>query len=164
MLPKPGDYESGVNGLTLYWREETTAPEGEGYAAPHATVVLQGAERVLVNGREYTCGQCQCRLTRQEIHGTGHIVAASPEEPFFAMSLALDSSLLTEFSEILPGVDGDSGDGVAIRETDEKVLHAFHRLALLLGQPERIQVFSTLLIYEIHYLLAVGPGCAPSLQ
>lgn len=165
LLPKPGDYEIGINGLTLYWREETTEPEGEGCAAPHATVVFQGAECVFINGRAFTCGQCQCRLTGKEVYGTGHISAASSEEPFFAASLALDSTLLKAFSHAMPHVaEGGNREDLTVKDVDEKVLNAFYRLVLLHNQPERIRVLAPLIIYEIHYLLASGPGCAPFLQ
>ncbi len=158
LLTKPGDYDTGIAGLTLYRREEESEPGGQGCAIPHATVVFQGAERVLVNGREFTCRQCECRVNHEDAYGTGHIADASTEKPFLAASLELDRKLLRELraGPAFRVCDDDMAEGITVTPADAKVLDAFHRLVELCRTPSRIPFLAPLIIYEIHYLLVAG--------
>lgn len=157
LLPEPGDYAIGVDGLTLYRREERNVPQGEGLAAPHATIVFQGAESVTINGREFLCGPCQFRMTSQEAFGCGHIADASLERPFLAASLALDRKLLTALrtgASVRSGSRGAMLKTVAVEAADADILDAFYRLVMLHNKPARISALAPLIIYEIHYLLS----------
>lgn len=166
LLSKSGDYDTGIAGLTLYRREERSEPGGQGSAIPHATVVFQGAERVLVNGREFTCRQCECRVNHKDAYGTGHVADASTEKPFLAASLELDRGLLRELRENPAfGVhdDQNTADGITVTPADANVLDAFHRLVMLCRTPSKIPFLAPRIIYEIHYLLVTGTA-VPHLQ
>jgi hypothetical protein len=159
ILPRPGDYATGIDGLTLYRREHTNIPQEEGYAVPHVTIVFQGAESVRINGREFLCGECQCRMTSEDSFGTGHIADASSERPFLAASLKLDLKLLRELVKTIPanyGADVSEFRTVSVETADTDILDAFHRLVMLHKKPTRISVLAPLIIYEIHYLLVAG--------
>lgn len=161
LLAEPGDYAIGVEGLTLYRREAENKPQAPGRAQPHATIVFQGAERVILNGREFQCGQCQCRLTSKEAFGTGYIAEASSEQPFLAASLQLNPGLLKELSHIYrlrTGAALTGLDDVCVETAGADMLDAFFRLLMLHKKPVHIPVLAPLIIYEIHYLLAAGAG------
>ena len=160
LLPASGDYVTSVNGLTLYRRERTNKAEDEGLAEPHATIVFQGAEKVRINGRNYICRPCQCRVTGQEVFGTGHIAEASSDQPFLAASLSLDFVLINELSEkAAPLINNEriTLRKISVEDTDTEMLDAFLRLIRLLRNPERLSVLTPIIIREIHYLLLVGP-------
>ena len=158
LLPKPGDYAIGIDGLTLYRREGKNFPDAEGCARPHATIVFQGAESVRINGHEFTCRQCQCRMTSEDAYGTGNIAEASTEYPFLAASLALDANLLRELKK--QAYDHDirlpASRAVSVKTADTDMLDAFFRLVMLHKKPAHIPVLAPLIIYEIHYLLVTG--------
>lgn len=156
----PGDYATGIGGLTLYRREEPNAPDEEGCAEPHVTAVFQGSESVLINGREYICRPCQCRVTGEDTVGVGHIMEASHEQPFLAASLSLSIGLLGELTERishLPRAGSIALKKISVEDTDPKILDAFLRLIKLLKKPECLPVLAPDIIYEIHYLLLTGP-------
>lgn len=159
LLPVPGDYSTGVKGLTLHRREAINFPQESGYAAPHATVVFQGKETVLVNGRGYTCGECQCRVNGKEAVGTGYIANASPEKPFLAVSLALEPELLDKLvkNTCVPTRNGhDRLKGISVAEAEHGILDAFSRLVALLQNPAAIRFLATDIVLEIHFLILAG--------
>lgn len=159
LLPFPGDYITGVKGLTLHRREAINFPHESGFAAPHATVVFQGKETVLINGRGYTCGECQCRVNGKANMGTGYIADASPQKPFLAVSLALEPELLDKLvkNTCVPTRNGhDRLKAISVAEAEQSILDAFFRLVALLQNPAAIPFLATDIVLEIHFLILAG--------
>lgn len=159
LMPSPGDYSIGIDGLTLFRREETGSPQGEGCAMPHVTLVFQGAESVLCNRYEFLCEPCQLRFIRKDVVGTGCITTASAEYPFIAASLRLDLALLKAMEKTAHDCSGQPYrrcGAISVRAADTGLLDAFLRLIMLHENPVRIPVLATLIIQEIHYLLVVS--------
>lgn len=159
LMPCAGDYTIGIDGLTLFRREETGLPEGKGSALPHVTLVFQGAESVFCNRYEFLCEPCQLRIIRRDVFGTGCITAASAVHPFIAASLRLDSQLLKAMKNAVCACSGPHRmpcGSVSVRLADACLLDAFQRLIMLHETPQRIPVLASMIVHEIHYLLMVS--------
>lgn len=173
-MPEPGDYETGIPGLTLYRRENPNIAEEEGCAEAHATIVFQGAENVRINGRDYICHPCQCRVTAHDTVGSGYIAEASSESPFLAASLAINKDMIDELAERICRISPKGGGpcsgparprprpmlslkNISVEETDPGIMDAFLRLIRVLKRPLGLPVLAPDIIYEIHYLLLIGP-------
>ena len=89
-----------------------------------------------------------------------YITVASDEEPFLALSLDLDRSLVAQLAAEIPHparTEQGMGKSVAVMEADAKVMAAFLRLTELLDEPEEIPIMAPMLIREILYRLLLGP-------
>lgn len=158
-LPEPGRYPTAIEGFMISRRHDAKELENCVYK-PLVAVVLQGSKRSVIGSEEYRYGENHCLVIGVDLPSANHVLDASPEKPFLAVTLDLDKYLITQLSaEIPPSSRFENGSykGMAVAEVDPDVLDAFLRLAELLDKPEQIPVLAPLLIREIHYRLLVGP-------
>lgn len=160
-LPKSGRYPTAVKGLSISRHDEPNQSENCFYS-PVVGVVVQGFKRSMIGSEEYRYGENHSLLAGVDMPGITHITAASPEQPFLAVSLDLDPYLITRLAaEIPPPPPAKSGNasfrGVSVMEVDPDVLDAFLRLAELLKKPEQIPALAPITIREIHCRLLMGP-------
>jgi transcriptional regulator GlxA family with amidase domain len=95
-----------------------------------------------------------------DIPSANHVITASPEKPFLAVTLGLDKYLITQLAAEIPPSSrpgNNSYKGMAVAEVDPDVMDAFLRLVELLEKPEQIPVLAPMFIREIHYRLLIGP-------
>ena len=95
-----------------------------------------------------------------DLPSANHVLVASPEKPFLAVTLDLDKYLITKLAAEIPPssrIANDVYKGVDLAEVDPYVLDAFLRLIELLDKPEHIPVLAPMIIREIHYRLLIGP-------
>ena len=125
---------------------------------PLVAVVVQGSKRSVIGSEEYRYGENHCLVIGVDIPSANHVIVASPEQPFLAVTLDLDKYLITQLAaEIQPILGNGSYKGMAVAEVDPDVLDAFLRLVELLDKPEQIAVLAPMIIREIHYRLLIGP-------
>lgn len=163
-----GSFPTDVAGFNLVRRE--TANEVRVFYKPFVGLTVQGRKRSVIGGGEYTYGEYHCFVAGIDMPSESWITGASETEPFLALSLDLDRSLVARIvSEMAaPGLSADvdcaSGSrttgsqakSVAVMEADVPLMRAFLRLAELLDEPQDIPVMAPLLIKEIHYRLLAG--------
>jgi AraC-like DNA-binding protein len=158
-MPGTGDYPTAIEGLTIFRRDEANQPENCFYK-PLVGVIVQGFKRSIIGSEEYRYGENHCLVAGVDVPSVNYITAASPEQPFLAVSLNLDKYLTTQLAaEIPPSSRPGNGSykGMAVAAVDPDVLDAFLRLAELLEKPEQIPVLAPMIIREIHYRLLIGP-------
>ncbi len=158
-LPEPGRYPTAIEGFMISRRHDAKELENCVYK-PLVAVVLQGSKRSVIGSEEYRYGENHCLVIGVDIPSANHVLFASPEKPFLAMTLDLDKYLITQLAaEIPPSSRFENGSykGMAVVEVDPDVLDAFLRLVELLDRPEQIPVLAPMIIREIHYRLLIGP-------
>lgn len=158
-IPGVGNYPSSINGIRIVRRNSPTEFLRCFYN-PSCILVLQGLKN-MIYGEEnivYTKGQYVVSCT--DIPVSSRVVEASEEEPFVVLILELDSNIISNLileTKLPKTVDSDE-KALAIADTDEELLDAFYRLALLLEKPEaEQQIMSPIVIKEIYYRLLTGP-------
>ena len=158
-IPGVGNYPSSINGIRIVRRNSPTEFLRCFYN-PSCILVLQGVKN-MIYGEEnivYTKGQYVVSCT--DIPVSSRVVEASEEEPFVVLILELDSNIISNLileTKLPKTVDSDE-KALAIADTDEELLDAFYRLALLLEKPEaEQQIMSPIVIKEIYYRLLAGP-------
>jgi len=157
--PKAGDYATAISGLTLYRRTAPNACNPVVYE-PSLTVLVQGRKRINLGGTSYVCDESSFVLASVDVPVVSQIVRASEEEPFLALRLALDMSVVREIlsqQELPETVVSSQTHGIAIGKTTEDLLSACTRLMDLLNNPEDIPFLGNMLQREIVYRLLRGP-------
>lgn len=158
-MPSPGRYPTAIEGFMISRRHDAKELENCVYK-PLVAVVLQGSKRSVIGSEEYRYGENHCLVIGVDIPSANHVLDASAEKPFLAVTLDLDKYLITQLAaEIPPSSRPENGSykGMAVAEVDPDVLDAFLRMAELLDKPEQIPVLAPMLIREIHYRLLIGP-------
>ncbi len=158
-LPEPGRYPTAIKGLTISRRHDAKELQNCVYN-PLVAVVVQGSKRSVIGSEEYRYGENHCLVIGVDIPSANHVITASPEKPFLAVTLDLDKYLITQLAAEIPPstiARNNAYKGMAVAEVDPDVMDAFLRLIELLDNPEQIPVLAPLIIREIHYRLLIGP-------
>jgi len=151
--PQPR-FQTAIPCVTLLRSETPTVPIGTLYR-PVVCFVAQGAKRLMLGGRSFEYDAAKYLIVSVDLPVTGGIYRASPEEPYLAVSLALDpatlASLLIEMDE--DGLDCDCVPGLAVSAVSPDLLDAVARLVRLLDKPSDIAMLAPLIEREILYRL-----------
>jgi AraC-like DNA-binding protein len=162
-LPYQSRIATAIPGLFLSRRDSTNLVETCFYS-PTVGIVAQGFKRSVIGNKEYQYGEGYCVTVGVDMPSVNHIIDASPEKPFLAVSIKLDRYLVTQLATEVPP-DPQNGNrshsGVIVAEATFDILDAFLRLVSLLDTPERITILAPMIIREIHYHLLIGSqgGC-----
>jgi AraC-like DNA-binding protein len=157
-MPGSGDYPTAIEGLAIFRRDEPNQRENCFYQ-PLVGVIVQGFKRSTIGSEEYRYGENHCLITGVDVPSVNFITAASPKQPFLALTLNLDKYLITQLAAEIPPssrLGNDSYKGMTVAKVDPDVLDAFLRLVELLEKPEQIPVLAPMIIREIHYRLLIG--------
>ncbi|BCO19181.1 AraC family transcriptional regulator [Alteromonas sp. KC3] len=92
---KEGDFESGIQGLTVHVRNAPTEPLHCIYTLSLA-VVLQGGKEILQDNEVTHCTAGQAMLTTFDLPVVSHVSSASRHSPFLALILKMDYSLIMQ--------------------------------------------------------------------
>jgi len=159
-LPEPGRYPTAIEGFMIARRHDAKELENCVIYKPLVAVVVQGSKRSVIGSEEYRYGENHCLVIGVDIPSANHVLVASPEQPFLAVTLDLDKYLITQLAAEIPPTSiivNGLFKGIAVAEVDPDVLDAFLRLVELLEKPEQIPVLAPMIIREIHYRLLIGP-------
>jgi len=152
-------------------RHETAIPELKLYRFSHPTepapvlqeaavyVVVQGRKQVTVGDETYVYDRSQYLAVSVDLPAVGHIIEASPDEPYLCMTLTVDprelAALIIETGLQAPRDDHD-GRALYVSPLQAPLLDGFLRLALLLEAPQDVSVLAPLILRELHYRLLQG--------
>jgi len=157
-LPAPGLYTTAIEGFMIARHHDAKEIQNCIYR-PLVAVVVQGSKRSLIGSEEYRYGENHCLIVGVDVPSANHVITASPDKPFLAVSLDLDKYLITQLAaEIPPSYPPGNNvyKGMAVAQADPDVLDAFLRLVELLDKPEQIPVLAPMIAREIHYRLLIG--------
>jgi AraC-like DNA-binding protein len=154
-----GPVTTGIPGLRLSRRSALSECYSAAYE-PELVVCVQGEKRITVGGTTHICDGSTFLLTSVDLPVVGQITKASKEEPFLAMVLKLEMSVVREIlsqEEFLAPDVSFGVRGMAVGKTPAEMLDACSRLLGLLETPRDIPFLSSLLQREILYRLLRGP-------
>jgi len=151
-------FETVIEGLTLYQREEPTEPISIMYE-PRVCVIAQGAKRVMLGDERYVYDAHHYLITSVDIPMFVQIIEASPERPCLGLVMNLDQREISQLmvdSNLPPPHPQKSSRGIATGEVTLPLLAAFQRLIDLLEEPKDIPILAPIIKREILYRLLVG--------
>ena len=158
LVPKPGFRIAAIDGLKLARREADARVDC--INDPLVGVIVQGHKRSLIADVEYRCEEGQIFAIGMDLPSVTRIIGATPETPHLALAIPLDRSILFQLAADLPPAalsGANAYKGVTVAAASAELLDACVRLLNLLDAPERIPVFASMIIREIHYYLLAGP-------
>jgi AraC-like DNA-binding protein len=150
-----GRHETEIPELTLYRFSQPTEPMHILQQAA-VYVVAQGRKQVMVGDETYVYDPSQYLAVSVELPAVGHVLEASPEKPYFCMTLTVDprelAALIVETGREAPRDDHD-GRALYVSPLRAPLLDGFLRLVRLLDAPEDVAVLAPLILRELHYRL-----------
>jgi AraC-like DNA-binding protein len=150
--------QTAIPRVTISVGRHATHPVPSVYE-PRLCVVIQGAKEVMIGERRLRYDPASYFIGALELPVSACVVRASAEEPYLALSLALDrDGLAGLLSELPPGARPDAETtGFDVCPVTPQLLDACLRLLRLLDEPQAIAVLAPLLEREIFYRLLQGP-------
>lgn len=152
------EFVTAIPGLTLYRREETTAPVSIMYE-PRICLAVQGAKRAMLGDETYVYDAHNFLITSLDVPTVVQIIKASTEKPYLGLVLKLDSreisQLMVDSNLPLPRSQ-QSGRAMASGEVTLPLIAAFQRLIDLLDEPKDIPILAPIIQREIFYRLLTG--------
>lgn len=144
----------GVNMMRAY------APTGimRSIYKPLICLILQGAKQVTVGSDTYNFAAGQSAIVSADVPVVSRITQASRAEPYLAVAVDLDMSLLLDLSAQMGDPNGASvaTPAVLMDDTDAAATDCAVRLVKLLERPEAIPTLRPLIVRELYYWLLTG--------
>ncbi len=161
-LPRAGDHDTAVPGLSFYRRDAFCPPASTLYE-PSLSLVVQGRKQVLLGAQTYEYGAAHFMLTSVDLPTIAQVLDGSEDYPFLSVLLKLDIATIKAVGgEMdLHGVQaGAVESGMAVGLATAELLDAVGRLAALSDTPQDIPIMGKLVLREIIYRLLLGPAGA----
>jgi AraC-like DNA-binding protein len=128
-----------------------------GLYEPMLCLVLQGAKEVMIGDRRLRYDPASYFVASMELPVSGQIVQASGDQPYIAVSLALDWQALAALLPEVPAAAETQSASFGISPLTPELLDPFQRLLALLDNHNDIPVLAPLFEREILYRLLQGP-------
>jgi AraC-like DNA-binding protein len=149
---------SWVGELTVFSAHRVTEPLGT-VTQPMLALVAQGAKRSALADRLFEYHAGQYLVVAVELPLTSQITRATAAEPFLALGLPLDPTLIAQLLlEAGPAArQPHAGPAIAVSDANGELLDAVVRLLRLIDSPRDFQVLAPGVQREIHWRLLDGP-------
>ncbi|GHA99287.1 AraC family transcriptional regulator [Modicisalibacter luteus] len=146
-----------IPGITLVRSDGPTAAIPAIYE-PMLCLIAQGRKRTLLGDKLFEYGAGDYLIASVDLPISGEIVEASPDAPYLAFSLRLDTSIMAELLLALPDRPAVSRlpTGLTVSQPTPDLLDALARLLRLLDRPQDIAILAPLIEREILYHLLTG--------
>ncbi len=158
--------ETAVPGLVLYRSRAAATVPMPGLYTPMLCVIAQGTKQIFLQGESFVYGPGRYLLSSVDLPVSAAVREASAQEPYLALSWALDAGLLTQVRAELPHsiLPERTLRGLAVTTLPPELLDAVLRLVHLLDRQHEIPHLLPLLAREIAYRLLTGERAAMLLQ
>lgn len=126
---------------------------------PLVCLVLQGAKRMTVGREERIFSAGQSAIVSADMPVVGRIVQASPSEPYLAVAVELEMTVLREVAAQLGSVRAPRPSATRTlfaNDTEAAALDCAARLMRLLDRPEATPFLRPGIVRELHYWLLSG--------
>ena len=138
-----------------------TVPRGDLHSIyrPLVCLVLQGAKRMTVGREERIFSAGQSAIVSADMPVVGRIVRASAEEPYLAIAIELEMTILRDLAGQLGGVTTSRAAEVQTlfsSDTEAAMIDCAGRLMGLLDRPEAAPFLRPGIVQELHYWLLTG--------
>ena len=150
--------QSAIPGLTLYHADADQPLTAQLIYTPMVCIMAQGEKRVFLGDSAFRYTPASYLISSVDLPVTGMVCNTAPGEPYLALSLAIDTTLLSELLLTLPPapISKDSTCGLAIGAVDTPLLDCFVRLTRLLDEPLTSPHLTPLISREVLYRLLQG--------
>jgi AraC-like DNA-binding protein len=146
-------------------RSAHPTPVSRGVLKPSCCLILQGEKRVIVGSTTLDYGPGEYLVVTLDMAGAGHIVNATPEQPYLLLNLELDpaelASIVLEAGIKLTAALTAPAEPVMaayVGRAGGELLEAWYKLLRLLQSPPQEAAFLAVgLRREIIYRLLTGP-------
>ncbi|MCS3433525.1 AraC family transcriptional regulator [Klebsiella sp. BIGb0407] len=121
--------------------------------------ILQGSKQVVINDKLLNYNSEQYLISALDLPLSGQIFDAEGGQPYVALSLVLDPTILAELAMSMPVVreSEQQGPGIMINPMTPSLRDTLLRLMLLLDTPEDIPILGPMFERELLYRLLQGP-------
>ncbi|SEB89554.1 Helix-turn-helix domain-containing protein [Terriglobus roseus] len=149
---------TAVPGLSLYHADSDAPLSAKLIYTPMVCIMAQGEKKVLLGDNVFRYTPESYLISSIDLPVTGRVCNAAPGHPYLALSLAIDTRLLSELLMTLPPAPTETEPrcGLAIGKVDDALLDCFVRLTRLLEEPGAIATVAPLISREILYRLLQG--------
>lgn len=145
-----------LDGVNIAAYTTPTQPVG-GFAGPSLTVVGQGVKRTILHGKAYDYRTGQYLVVSIDLPVTGHILQASPDEPFVVFSMELrPAAIAALLLETTAKARPPAFSGMIVSDAGAELLDPIVRLLRLLERPEDVRVLGPAYEREILWRLVTG--------
>jgi AraC-like DNA-binding protein len=121
-------------------------------------ILLQGEKRSVLGSRTFECRPGQVIITSVRAPVTGQITHASTQEPFLAVGLSLQPSLVASLLLEAPQPrSANTPSALTTSKASDALLDAFRRYVRLMDAPEDIPILAEALEREILWRVMQGP-------
>ena len=127
---------------------------------PSLCLVVQGAKEMALGDAVMRYGEMQALVVSLDVPAAGRVIEASPERPYLAITLELDTGIIAEMLSALhlnPAAGRVSHLGLFVTDVDGALADAFERLLRLLDTPAAIPALARETLREVYYWLLTGP-------
>jgi AraC-like DNA-binding protein len=148
-----------IPGLRMMCVDEPRAATHSIYR-PLVCLVLQGKKHLSVGLREAVFSAGQTVIVGVDMPVVGRIVEASRDEPYLAVAIELEISLLRELAATMPSVRPQRPSEMRtlfVEDSEAAALDCALRLMRLLDRPEAVPVLRPGIVRELHYWVLAGP-------
>lgn len=156
-LPKPALKETPVKGLSFSHRGDDAGAQGCSMYNHGLTFIVGGTKRSIVGSREYIYGKNHCLLVGVDVPASYCTINATRDDPFLAISVSIDRSVLSELVAQMVEPDSVANDksdeegALCVGEVSEDTWEAVLRLCRLIDKPQEADVLAPMIIREIYF-------------
>ena len=124
---------------------------------PSVCLILQGAKRTIIGGRELNYSAGSCLVIAAELSALGQVSEASPAQPFLALALMLDPIRLSDAMQNTPDAMESYDESFALQSASDVLIDVWGRLLRLFDRPSEVAALSELYERELLFRLLSGP-------
>ncbi len=147
-----------LKGVRLH-RSSSPAEPVHSVSEPAFCVIAQGSKEVFLGNERYRYDPDHCLLITANLPLAGHILDASPEQPYLSFRLTLNpvlvSSVMVELGHFAPQSQPNMR-AIGVSPLDAGLLDSVVRLVRLLDSPTEARFLAPLVTREIVYRLQLG--------
>lgn len=126
---------------------------------PAVCLILQGSKRAIIGGQVLSYGAGDYFVAAAELMAMGQIVDATPERPYMALNLQLDSHVIASLLLDVPkNTERPEKMGFMTSTADVSMLDAWRRMLELLARPDEIALLAPMIERELLFRLLQGPN------
>ncbi|WP_345646396.1 AraC family transcriptional regulator [Streptomyces tremellae] len=148
---------TAISGVTLHVTRERVAPTLTLFH-PTLYVVLQGAKRIILGGRQIDYSGGQLVLMGLDVPALVEITEADGKTPYLAVELAVDHEVLGELVALMPPRQPSRPQSVGVHPLPSSALTATLRLVKLMESPTDARVLAPSVKREILYRVLSSEG------
>ncbi len=160
-VSKDGFHATPIERVTLVQSSTVTMPMPNVYR-PQLCLVAQGRKEVTLGDHVFRYTPGRYGVVTYDLPVIGHVVEATPDEPYLCLYLDFDPVMLGDLALRVPPPPGAPSRpiGKTVSDAGAALLDAALRLLRLLDDPVALPVLGPLVEQEILYHLLAGPDGA----